>query len=229
MTRVAILQSNYIPWKGYFDLIASVDILIILDSVQFTRRDWRNRNRIKTPDGVKWLTVPVISKGKYLQPIDSVMTDGCGWAASHARALESNYGTTPFFKPVFDQIADIYARPPTSLSVLNRIFTDRVASYLGITTQILSCRDFALMPGKTQRLASLCQQVGASTYVSGPAAKAYLDEGAFESVGIGVEWFDYGPYPDYPQLWGPFVHEVSVLDLLFNCGQDAARLLKTVS
>jgi hypothetical protein len=227
--RVAIVQSNYIPWKGYFDLIASVDEFIICDAVQYTHRDWRNRNRIKTPQGMRWLTVPVLTKGRALQLIRETQTDGSHWAAVHWRTIASNYARTPHFEQIAASLEPIYKNPPPSLSGLNEKLIKTVCVMLGISTRITTDRSYRMVGGKSLRAADLCEQAGATTYVSGPAAKAYLDESILCARGIQTIWFDYSGYPEYPQLWGDFVHEVSILDLLFNCGPDAPRYMKHVS
>ena len=228
MKRVAILQSNYIPWKGYFDLIASVDEFVIYDDMQFTRRDWRNRNQIKTPQGPMWLTVPVKVKGKYDQTIRETEIDGTDWAAKHWKSLVGNYARAPCFKEVAALIEPLYRQDYALLTVLNRTFLDAVCAYLGIRTPIRDSSEFTLADGKSERLADLCQQLGADEYVSGPAAKDYLDESVFQRLGMTVSWFDYSGYPEYPQLWGDFTHYVSVLDLMFNCGREASRYMQFV-
>jgi hypothetical protein len=224
--RVAILQSNYIPWKGYFDLIASVDEFILFDDMQYTRRDWRNRNLIKTPRGVAWLTIPVKVKGKFHQTIRDTETDGADWAAAHLRTLQQNYARAPYFRDVHPKVEQILAEPPGKLSVLNELLINTVCSYLGIRTRISHSWDYQLIEGKSERLVSLCQQAGATEYVSGPAARDYLDESCFAQAGINLTWFDYTGYPPYPQLFGEFIHGVTVLDLLYNCGPDAHRHMK---
>jgi hypothetical protein len=228
MKKVAILQSNYIPWKGYFDLIAAVDEFILYDDMQFTRRDWRNRNQIKTPNGPQWLTVPVKSKGKYHQAIRETEVDGTDWAGLHWSSLTLNYRRCPHFDEITELIAPLYRHPNENLSALNRAFTDAICGYLQIDTKISNCWDYHLLQGKTERLVDLCSQAGASVYISGPAAKNYIVEDVFREAGIGLEWFDYAAYPEYPQLWGAFVHGVTILDLLFNCGKDTPHYMRYV-
>ena len=223
--KIAILQSNYIPWKGYFDMIAAVDEFILYDDMQYTRRDWRNRNQIKTPQGVQWLTVPVKVKGKYHQTIRETEIDGSDWAESHWRAISQNYRRAPHFEEIAALFEPLYRQEYTHLSALNRTFLEAVCDFLGITTRISNSWDYELIDGKTERLADLCAQAGAGTYLSGTAAKSYLDESLFADAGIEVKWFDYEGYPMYPQLWGGFVHGVSILDLLFNCGERASNYM----
>ena len=228
MKKVAIVQSNYIPWKGYFDLIAAVDEFILFDDMQFTRRDWRNRNLIKTPQGLQWLTVPVQVKGKYTQSIRETLIQGTDWAAGHWKALGLNYARAPYFDQANRLIEPLYQTRPETISQLNRHFIEALCGILGIDTKISNSWDYELVEGKSERLADLCAQAGGRIYVSGPAARGYLDEAVFADRGISVEWFDYRGYPDYPQLWGAFEHGVSVLDLIYNCGPDAARYMKHV-
>lgn len=229
MKKVAILQSNYIPWKGYFDMIAAVDEFILYDDMQYTRRDWRNRNKIKTPQGPVWLTVPVKVKGQYFQKIRDTEIDGAAWAATHWKSLAQHYARAPHFKEIREWLEPLYMeRTYSHLSVLNRTLLEAVCRYLGIGTRISNSWDYTLVDGKTERLADLCRQAGGTEYISGPAAKDYIDEQIFTDSGIKLTWFDYEGYPEYPQLWGEFTHFVSILDLLFNCGKDSPRYMRYV-
>jgi len=229
MKKIASVQSNYIPWKGYFDMIASVDEFILYDDVQYTRRDWRNRNQIKTPQGVQWLTVPVKVKGKYHQPIRETEIDGIDWANKHWAFITHSYCRAPHFQEVADLFGPLYRNNPyANLSALNRVFIEAVCAYLGITTKISNSWDYQLIKGRTERLVDLCEQAGATEYISGPAAKNYIEERVFAEHDIKLTWFDYSGYPSYPQLWGDFAHGVTILDLLFNCGKNASRYMKNV-
>jgi WbqC-like protein family len=227
MKRVAIVQSNYIPWKGYFDMIAAVDEFILYDDMQYTRRDWRNRNKIKTPQGIQWLTVPVRVKGKYHQTIRETEIAGFDWAKAHWKALVQNYAHAPNFRSVAKIFEPLYLQcRHTRLSALNRELIETVCGYLGITTKISNSWDYTLIDGKTERLADLCAQAGGTEYISGPGAKDYIDENVFVDRGIQLCWFNYDGYPEYPQLWGTFNHGVSILDLLFNCGKESRLYMK---
>lgn len=229
MKKVAILQSNYIPWKGYFDLIAAVDEFVLYDDMQYTRRDWRNRNQIKTPQGAQWLTVPVLVKGKYHQKIRDTEIDGTDWADAHWKALCQNYRRARHFEEIAQWLEPMYTeRRYIHLSDMNRQFLEAVCKFLQIKTAIRSSSEFHLEDGKTERLAGICHQTGASTYISGPSARDYMDEEVFHDMGIQVSWFDYSGYPEYPQLWGDFTHHVTILDLLFNCGKEAHRHMRFV-
>lgn len=229
MKKVAIVQSNYIPWKGYFDMIAAVDEFILYDDMQYTRRDWRNRNQIKTPQGVQWVTVPVLVKGKYHQKIRETEIDGTDWASAHWKTLAQNYRRTPHFNEIAAWLEPLYLKTPfTHISQLNRHFIEAICDYLAIKTTITSSWDYTLVDGKTERLANLCVQAAGTEYISGPAARDYVDEKVFADMGVKLTWFDYTGYPEYPQLWGEFSHGVTILDLLFNCGKDAPRYMRHV-
>lgn len=222
--RVAISQSNYIPWRGYFDLIASVDEFIFYDDVQYTTRDWRNRNRIKTPRGVQWLTVPV--GGSRTQRICEVAIPDPDCGGKHWTVLRANYARAPFFPQIASWLEPLFREPWTSLSTLNQRLIGEVCAFLGIRTRFSRSWDYQAEGDRNGRLLALCRQAGAGTYVSGPAAAGYLDSEAFAAAGIEVVWMDYAGYAPYPQLWGPFEPQVTVLDLLFNCGPAAPRHMK---
>lgn len=227
MKKVAIVQSNYIPWKGYFDMIASVDEFVLYDDMQYTKRDWRNRNQIKTPTGTQWLTVPVKVKGKFFQSIRETEIDGDKWCMDHWKALHQNYRRAAHYSTLAESLEPILLQQSyTHLSVLNRTLIEWVCLKLKVATSISSSSDYELCEGRTERLLNIAKQAGASTYVSGPAAREYLSEEMFRDAGITVEWFDHSGYPTYPQLWGPFTHGVTILDVLFNCGDDATHYMK---
>lgn len=228
MKQVAILQSNYIPWKGYFDLIAAVDEFIVYDDMQYTKNDWRNRNRIKTPNGLEWLTIPT---GQNInRRIRDVELAPGNWQAKHWKSLVANYAKAPCWHEVAAWLQPLYLdRQHRNLSELNVLLIQAVCDYLGITTRITRSWDYTLGEGKTERLVDLCQQAGATHYVSGPAARDYLDERQFADSAIELSWFDYDGYPTYPQQWGTFEHGVSILDLLFNCGPRAPDYMRFVT
>jgi len=229
MKKVAILQSNYIPWKGYFDLIAAVDEFILYDDVQYTRRDWRNRNQIKTPQGLHWLTVPVLVKGKYHQKIRDTEIDGVEWGLLHWKTLAQNYRRAPHFDEIAEWLEPLYLKESyTHLSQLNSRFIRAVCNYLGIKTVISNSWDYMLLNGKTEKLANLCVQAGSTEYISGPSARGYIEEHIFTERGIKLTWFDYSGYQKYSQLWGEFIHKVSILDLLFSSGREAPRYMRYV-
>lgn len=228
--RVAIVQSSYVPWRGAFAMIARCDAFVFLDSVQFTRRDWRTRNRIKTPNGPLWLSIPVRQKGNYLASIDAMEVAEPGWAAKHLRSIEGAYRRAAGFDAAIGAVREAYgaiAAEPM-LSAVNQRLTRELCALLGIATLFL--RDVDLLPratlealDPTARLVALAREAGATSYLSGPSARAYLDEAAFNAQGIAVDWMSYAGLPEYPQLWGAFEPAVSILDTLLTLGPDGAR------
>ena len=225
--RVAIIQSNYIPWKGYFDIVAMVDEFVFLDDAQFTRRDWRNRNKIKTPQGVQWLTIPVVSKGRYFQPIDETEIAE-PWTEKHWRSLTLNYQRAAHFEAMAPRIRALYddLADERHLSQVNARLIAGLCRLLGIATPLRWSRDYPVAGTKSERLLSICRAAGATLYLSGPSARGYLDIDLFAAEGIAVEWMDYAGYPPYSQLFGEFEHGVSILDLLFNTGTEAPHFMK---
>jgi hypothetical protein len=224
MKRVAIVQSNYVPWRGYFDLISCVDEFILLDDVQYTTRDWRNRNLIKTPEGTAWLTIPV--RGGQGQRIDEVEIADPRWGEAHLRTLAHAYRAAPCFERCEPWLSALYLDAPAMLSDVNRSFLERICAELGIGTTLTHARDYGAEGAKSSRLLELCLRAGATEYVSGPAARAYLDRELFAGAGVRVRWFEYPAYPEYPQLHPPFEPRVSILDLLFHTGGQAPRYLR---
>src|SRR5499427_8327480 len=169
MKRVAILQSSYIPWKGYFDLMRQVDEFILYDDAQFTKRDWRNRNQTKTKDGLLWLTIPVQVKGHFTQAIKDVAISDMGWAEKHFKTIAAAYARAPYFRTYRDVIEDLYrGSTVTRLSDANRRFIDAFAALLGIRATISWSMDYELPEGRVERLVALCRQARATAYLSGP-------------------------------------------------------------
>ena len=229
MKKVAIVQSNYIPWKGYFDLIRAVDEFILYEDAQYTVRDWRNRNRIKTDRGPAWLTIPVLVKDKRFQALKDVKISDADWGNKHWQAVKRAYGKAAFFKEYRDIFEPLYRNNSNVfLSQVNRRWIEAVNGILSIKTKISSSMEYPLKKNldKTEKLVTICQKAGASEYFSGPAAKDYLRADLFEKAGIRVHFVKYAGYPEYPQLFLPFVHEVSILDLIFNTGDQATKYMK---
>lgn len=225
---VAIIQSNYIPWKGYFDIINMVDEFVLYDDMQYTRRDWRNRNKIKTPNGLIWLTIPVEVKGKYFQKINETVINDPSWARQHWEAIRHNYAKAKYFKQYKDVFEELYLTMNENyLSKVNHKFIQAINKLLGITTNVTFSSDYELVEGKTERLVGLCKTLGATEYISGPAAKDYVVDSLFEQENIKLSWMDYSNYPEYTQMYPPFEHGVTVLDLLFNEGEQAPRFMKS--
>lgn len=212
-------------------MINSVDEFILYDDVQFTKRDWRNRNTIKTPQGILWLTLPVKVKGRFEQKIKDTLLDGESWGEKHFKIIQQNYKRSSYYDEIISLLEPVYRKEKfTHLSKLNQRLLQLVCDYLGITTHITSSADYHLVEGKTERLVNICLQAGATEYISGPAAKSYIDMDLFNQHSIEIKWFSYSGYLNYQQLWGDFIPNVSILDLLFNCGKKSSDYLcKTAS
>ena len=224
---LAVVQSSYIPWKGYFDLINAVDEFVLYDDVQYTVRDWRNRNIIKTQHGLKWLTIPV-EAGSRSRRIQDVVISDARWAAEHWNVIRHSYARAAAFESVGTWLEHLYCNATSrSLSEINYYFLSAICTRLGIPTRLTWSTQYAAIGSKTARLVSICQAAGATKYVSGPAGRTYMQPELFEAAGITLEYFDYEGYPEYRQCHPPFEHRVSVIDLLLNEGEAAARFLKT--
>jgi hypothetical protein len=219
--RVAVLQSSYIPWKGYFDIIHDVDTFIFYDDVQFTYQDWRSRNRIIANGAPLWLTVPTGSDIKRL--INEVQLPNAAWQRKHWSTLRHAYTKSPHFKQFAQLIEELYlGREWTSLSEMNQHLTRVIAQeVLGIKVEFRSSTEFSLNGSKLERLVDLVRQSGATHYLSGPAAQSYIEPSAFDAIGVALEYKDYSSYPEYRQHGDTFEHAVSVLDLIFNTGDSA--------
>lgn len=226
MKRIAIVQSNYIPWKGYFDLIASVDEFIVYDCVQYTKNDWRNRNQIKTAHGKTWLTVPVQHQSLG-QAIDEVEVANPNCFRKHWMTFRQSYAKAPHIRFCVDQLEPLFMEdsPPHLLSTVNVRLIRAVNALLGIRTPLRDAREFDLTGDRNDRLLSLCRQAGATHYLSGPAANSYIDEQQFAEAGVALEWVSYEGYPEYEQPHPPFDHRVSILDLLACAGPAAPQFM----
>jgi hypothetical protein len=225
--RIAILQSNYIPWKGYFDLINFVDEFIIYDTAQFTKNDWRNRNKIKTPNGQLWLSIPVVHN--FGQLIQDVVISDPTWSRKHWNSLSQNYAKAACFKFYKSRFEKLYrdCSGETRLSNINYRFMMEICEVLSIKTPVTWSSDYRLVEGRTERLVDLCKQAGADEYLSGPAARSYIDATRFAEAGIKLIYIDYSGYPEYPQIHPPFEHGVSIVDLIFNTGPEAPGYMKS--
>jgi len=225
---VSIIQSNYIPWKGYFDIINQSELFVLYDEVQYTNNDWRNRNRIKTAHGIQWLTIPVHYVAKFEQSIKDTKIAQPNWYAKHWKTLQMVHGRAPYFKHYKDRLEALYMSMEgvEYLSEINETFLRAICQWLGIHTEFKHSTDFAPTKGRVERLIHLCEQAGATHYLSGPSAMSYIEGVAFEPHHIQLCYMDYEGYAEYPQAYPPFEHKVTILDLLFNVGDDAPKYLK---
>lgn len=223
---IAVVQSNYIPWKGYFDMINLVDEFILYDDVQYSRGSWRNRNQIKSQAGPLWLTIPIT--GKFPHKVNEAQVSQPRWNEKHWQTIQHSYTRAKHFAAYREQLEALYLDcDERYLSPLNYRFLSAICAMLGITTKLSWSMDYPLVGDKNERLVSLCQQTHATVYLTGPAARDYMDERLFEEAGIAVRYMDYAGYPEYEQLFPPFTHHVSILDLLFSVGPDAPRYMKS--
>ena len=226
MKKIAILQSNYIPWKGYFDIIAKVDLFIFHDDLQYTKGDWRNRNKIKTAKGTEWISIPCGSSEKRL--ICDVKLNDSSWQKEHWNKIVLNYQKAPFFDKYKSLLEYFYLDEKwDNLSDFNQCFIKTISTdVFGFKTVFEDSRKYQLKLTKGERVIELLKKAEADYYLSGPSAKNYIAENDFLDNGILIEWMDYSGYKEYKQLYGNFIHEVTVLDLLFNEGDDAIKFLK---
>ena len=223
MKKLVILQSNYIPWKGYFDILHDADMFLFYDEVQFTTRDWRNRNKVYSKQGLsKWLTVPCGNDRD--RRIDEVkINNDLPWNQDHWNAISNAYAKAPHFHEYKDFFQHVYFEMKWEyLSHLNQFLIKHISKeFLGVKTEFASSTEYDSTGKSSDKILSLCKSVGCEEYISGPAAKSYMDEAAFSAEGINVAWKDYSGYPEYSQAREPFENAVSIVDLLMNTGKDA--------
>jgi hypothetical protein len=222
--KIGTIQSNFLPWRGYFDFIREVDLFVIHDDIQYTKGDWRNRNKIKTPRGVEWITVPVHYRQSSQLIEETAIDDSKPWARDMLNRIRDSYRKAPCFEPYFSELSELLLVPATSISDLNVRLIHWVCSHLDIKTPITFSRQYNPQGAKTERLIGILKQVDATTYLSGPSAQAYLEPEQFEQAGIKLEYKVYD-YPEYEQLYPPFEPAVSVIDLLFMVGKEAKAYL----
>lgn len=223
MTTVAIHQPNYLPYLGYFDKIDRADVFVLLDSVTYTHNDWRNRNRIKTPQGERWLTVPVVRKGALKTLIRDARINGSGWRRKHWMTLEQSYSRSPHFAKYRGFFERVYETEWKLLGAFDEFLVRKMCGFLGIEATIVRASSLGGIVGaKTDLLVSICKTLGADRYISGVGAERYMDRGKFEEAGIEVVLQDF-ECPVYDQMHGGFVPDLSAVDYLFNCGNPDVR------
>jgi len=221
---VSIHQPQYLPWLGYFDKIDRADVFVFLDNVQYKKNEWQNRNRIKTAQGSQWLTVPVL----YHFPeriLEVEINARVNWSRKHLQALRTNYAKARFFERWFPLFEALYKREWRRLVDLNVECVQCLTQALGIDTPLRIASEFELSEEPTERLIDLCRLVGADTYLAGSGGRAYMDLPRFEAAGIEV-WFQAFDHPVYPQLFGEFEPYLSIVDLLFNCGEESLSMIR---
>lgn len=221
------MQPTYLPWSGYFGLLNSVDLFVFLDSVQFDRRSWQQRNQIKTANGSQWLTVPVISKGKRDQKINEVEIDlKSRFYLKHQKSIILNYKKSPFFNIVSDDIFEVLNKKIDNMALLNIELIKALNNLIGIKTKTISSSDLNSFGVKSELLASICSEVGAKEYISPPGSKKYLEKSdSFKKIGVDVKYFSFN-HPIYSQNFDFFLENMSVIDLLMNCGNESIELIE---
>lgn len=227
MKSVAIIQPSFLPWRGFFSIISAVDTFVHYDDVQFDKDGWRNRNNIKTPNGLIWITVPVKTKGLSGQKINetSIVYDK-DWARKILSSIRLSYSRAAHFDKYFEWLSSVLSQRWPSISDLNIRLTEDVCSFFSLkctfvrSSQLKSRENL----GRVERIVSICQELGATRYVSGPSAKSYItNPDLFTKNEIELLYYKYSFEP-YHQIHGDFVPNVSILDVLMNCGGDARWL-----
>lgn len=224
--RCAVLQPSYLPWRGYFHQIQKADVFVFYDDVQYDKHGWRNRNRIKTAAGPRWLTVPVAARGNVITGlrINEVRIADHRWPAKHLASLQQAYARAPNIDRCLAVLEPHLCRKETHLAELTIGLTIALAGELGIQRQFVRSSELAVSGDRMDRLLAVLDRVGATHYISGPAAKSYLDERRLEDSGISVEYMRY-EYPEYDQLHPPYEPQVSIVDLLAMEGDRAPELI----
>jgi hypothetical protein len=222
---ISVHQPQYLPWLGFFDKIDKSDCFVFLDNVQYKKREFQNRNKIRTKNGWIWLTVPVVSKGRYTQKIREVQIDNSvNWAEKHLKNMLANYSHAAHFKQYFGFFQDLYSSKWDKLTELNIAIIKKILEFLGISKQIYLESQLDISSEKSLRIIDICKKLNADTYLSGLGGKDYLDQGLFKKNNIKLIFQDFS-HPQYPQLFKPFIPYMSIIDLLNNCGKDSLSIL----
>jgi len=223
--RAVILQPGYLPWVGFFDLAAKSDIFVILDCVQFDKRSWRNRNRIRTATGWQWLTVPVLTKGRFTQRIDETMIDNThNWAHKHLAAIRTCYARAPYVKEFWPLLSEALSRRWERLLDLDMYLIKMIDDAFQLGTNYVMASSLSPSGRKADLILEICKIVGADHYLNGDMGRSYLEPGPFEANGIKLEFHNY-THPIYPQCYDGFESHMSAIDLLLNCGADGRRYI----
>ena len=224
--RVTILQPSYLPWLGFFEQMTRSDKFVLLDDVQYTRRDWRNRNKVRVKEGWVWLTVPVQQKSRFSQSLlETRIDNSVSWRRKHLETLRQHYCKAPFFEKYFPRCQQIYEKDWEFLFDLCLETIQFLKEEMGIETPLLRSSEMKLSGEKTERLVSICRELGATHYLSGESGSDYISQEDFSNPGIELEYQNY-EHPVYPQRYPDFVPHLSAIDLLFNCGEQSLSILK---
>ena len=226
MQLLASIQPSYLPWRGYFHIIQRSDIFIFADNLQYNKQNWRNRNRIKTEDGPGWLTVPIQKESiRHRANIDKVLIDNNSrWGLKHWDKIYQAYHRAPFFKKYSSFFEDMYSQNWGKLSDLDIYSIKHICGFLNINTKMMRASELNIQGKRMDYIMDACKKLGATHYLSGPTAKAYIEEKKFTDAGVLLEYQNYD-YPEYPQSYGKFIDYMSIVDLLFNCGEDSRKYI----
>ena len=226
MTTVVVLQPTYLSWLGYFDQIYRSDVFVFYDDVQYSKHSWQNRNRIKTPTGWQWLTIPVSREGGLLGKLihEVEINNRTSWGKKHLRAIQLNYAKSPYYNDYIKYFEEIYSKNWQYLADLNIELIKLIHKLLGMTRKFVRSRELKINGEQSERLVKICQLFNADLYFSGQSAKNYLNEELFTKARIKVEYQDY-KHPEYPQLFGKFIPYLSTIDILFNCGAEGLKII----
>ncbi len=228
--KIAIAQPTYLPWLGYFDLLDQVDRFVLLDNVQFEKQSWQQRNRIKTPAGLQWLTVPVVFRGRLGQHIADVEIREPDFWRDHLRAIELNYRRAPFFERYFGEVSE-QIRSHAAHRNLSQFTTGLfhwLRNTIGIGTPVVQASNLRVEGKRTELLGDICRSLGANIYLSPLGSAEYLLNELTILTERGIEvTFQHYEHPEYKQLFPPFQPYASVLDLLFNEGDDALSVIRS--
>ena len=225
MTVVAIHQPQFLPWLGYFDKLDRSDVFCLLDTVQYKKNEFQNRNRIKTADGWQWLTVPVTYR--FPQRIYEVgVNQTVDWQRKHLQALKTNYRKAPFFDTYIGKFEKFYQQPFELLAEVNVECIKLLMDLLGLKSKVVLSSSLQVeTEDPTLRLVEICQTLDGDTYLSGRDGAKYMDLDTFHGHRIEIIFQDFN-HPDYPQCYGPFEPNLSVVDLLFNCGPESLNIIR---
>ncbi|MFA5173405.1 MAG: WbqC family protein [Candidatus Paceibacterota bacterium] len=226
--KAVIMQPNYLPWMGYFDLMDQCDAFVFLDHVQHIKRDWEQRNRIKSPSGELWLSIPVLSKGKYHQKINEVVLDNSQqWKEKHLQSIKINYAKAPFFEKYFNELGHLYSQEITKLIDISIPLTLWIKKIIGLNCQVFYSSNLNPQGKKSELLCDICRKIGADEYLSPVGAKDYIDaDNHFIKNNIKLEYQNF-EHPVYDQLWGDFISHLSVIDLIFNEGPNSLNVIRS--
>ena len=231
MKTVAIIQPNYIPWIGYFEIMKHVDCFIFLDDVQYTKRDWRNRNFILGNKGKEILSIPVLSKGRSIQKINEVIVADKKWKQNHLKKIFYSYKKSKHFDEIYSFLTDAYNNIDSEFLSDNLCsINERICTYLGVNSKIIKSSSLKSKGIKNEKLLSLCEAVSAKIYISGPKATNYLDYEMFKKKNIKLKIVEYSIQKNYVSSKSfKFTRNLSIIDLLFNAGKNSKKYLQDIN